>query len=61
MTVFEQWTSIKQLENGHWEISCNKGLWAVSASSKSQATLEAMNYFIQYLGDGEYSDMGRSE
>ena len=41
---YESWT----------EISCNKGLFSVSAPTLEEARNEAMHYFFQYYSDGEY-------
>jgi hypothetical protein len=54
-SLFEQATIRKELKNGRYSIKCVKGLWAVDAPNKSEATREALHYFSQYLEDGEYS------
>ena len=41
---YERWT----------EISCNKGLFSVSAPTLEEARNEAMRYFFQYYSDSEY-------
>jgi len=40
-----------------WDISCKLGLWGVSCSDKDQVQDEALHYFRQYKGDGEYSSI----
>ena len=42
-----------------WEISCNRGLWSVTATNKEDVVREAMRYFIQYWGDGEYNTLAK--
>ena len=52
--AFVQHVTIKGIEEGGWDISCNKGLWGVVAPTLDQAMTEAVHYFHQYYGDGEY-------
>lgn len=40
-----------------WDISCNLGLWSVSAPDQETAQDEALHYFRQYKKDGEYSSI----
>ena len=51
--VFHQYTRGRKCKYGY-SIRCKKGLWAVTAPTKSQAEREAMRYFTQYFEDGEY-------
>lgn len=43
------------------EISCRKGLWSVTAPTELEAYREALHYFRQYYGDGEYSDPSKED
>ena len=53
--VFHQHTRSRKTKNGY-SIRCKKGLWSVTAQTKSQAEREAMRYFTQYFEDGEYDN-----
>ena len=53
--VFHQHTRSRKTKNGY-SIRCKKGLWSVTAPTKSQAEREAMRYFTQYFEDGEYDN-----
>jgi len=53
---FEINTTMKIGEDGRVNISCNKGLWSVSAPSRHRAKSEAVRYFMQYDSDGEYDE-----
>lgn len=55
LSLFEKWTERRRLNDGRYRIKCKKGNWSVEAPNKSQATQEAMHYFIQYFQDGEYT------
>jgi hypothetical protein len=46
--------------DGRHHIDCIKGLWGVNAENLQDAEREAKHYFIQYYGDGEYSEGGPS-
>jgi len=50
--AFVKFTTIKGIEDGGWEVSCNKGLWSVYAPTLRRAMEEATHYFKQYYGDG---------
>ena len=52
--AFIENVEIKGAEDGGWIIECKKGLWGVYAPTIEQATSEAIHYFRQYYGDGEY-------
>jgi len=59
LTEFEKFvkcTKVKQSKN-RVTVDCVKGLWGVDAPTMEQAIDEAKSYFLQYLGDGEYSDI----
>ena len=43
--------------NGLITISCRKGLWEVTGGDREVVEGEAMHYYLQYLGDGEYDDV----
>ena len=58
--AFANFTTIKGVEDGFWEISCNKGLWSVTAPTLRHAMREAIHYFKQYYGDGEYGPISES-
>ncbi len=53
---FEKCTKVKQ-SKGRVTVDCVKGLWGVDAPTLEQAIDEAKYYFLQYLDDGEYSDI----
>jgi len=44
-------------KNGLITISCRKGLWEVTGGDREVVEGEAMHYYLQYLGDGEYDDL----
>ena len=50
---FNRFTKIKRTKN-RVDVSCVKGLWAVSAPTEEQALREARHYFSLYWADGEY-------
>ena len=52
-SLFELNTVSKKVGDRFY-IECRKGLWSVEAPTKSQATVEAVRYFLQYQRDGEY-------
>ena len=54
-TLYEKNTTMTE-DDGRVQIRCNKGLWGVDAPNKSQATVEAVRYFLQYASDGEYDE-----
>ena len=54
LSQFEKNTTTKTRKDGRTTIRCKKGLWAVTAKNKNQATKEAVHYFMQYWADGEY-------
>ncbi len=55
LSEFEKNTTKKVRKDGRTTIKCNKGLWEVTAPTKNRATQEAVNYFMQYYADGEYT------
>lgn len=61
LSEFEKNTTMTMHKNGRCEIVCNKGLWSVEARNKSEATREAVSYFIKYWGSGEYANTNGRE
>lgn len=55
LSVFEKATERFE-KNGRHIVKCKKGLWEVDAATPSQATVEAVHYFILYAMDGEYRE-----
>lgn len=55
-TQFQQCTTQSKRNDQH-VITCNLGLWSVSAPTLDQAMREAQHYFIQYKAGGEYSEI----
>ena len=53
---FEKLTKYRKVGDRH-EVSCVKGFWLVEAATKEEARNHALQYFIQYLMDGEYNDL----
>ncbi|MCP4987543.1 MAG: hypothetical protein GY928_16250 [Colwellia sp.] len=54
---FNKCVTKRKRKNGRYSINCKLGLWGVSADNKDAATIEALRYFLQYKGDGEYSSI----
>ncbi len=44
-------------KDGMYSIDCPLGLWGVTGSDKKTVVAEAMRYFWQYAGDGEYDKL----
>jgi len=55
-THFQQCTTQSKRNDQH-VITCNLGLWSVSAPTVDQAIREAWHYFMQYKAGGEYSEI----
>ena len=53
-TEFRRHTITTKQQYGY-QIDCKRGLWGVVAPTLAEAEREAMHYFRQYYGDGEYS------
>jgi len=56
MKSFSENTTVKKSGDGRCSIDCNKGLWGVNSPSFETAIPEALHYFQQYYGDGEYEE-----
>ena len=54
---FEKCVIVTRHRCGRTAINCKLGLWGVDAPTLEQAVDEAKHYFLQYLGDGEYSSI----
>jgi len=54
---FDKCVTIRRARNADYIFECKKGLWSVQSYSSPKAYREARHYFMQYKGDGEYSDM----
>lgn len=46
---------VRRPHDGWYEIRCRIGLWAVTGPTAESTEDHAMNYWIQYYRDGEYS------
>ncbi len=44
----------RKRKNGRVSINCKLGLWSVEAPNEDAAMCEALHYWQQYRGDGEY-------
>ncbi len=53
LEAFAKNTKVER-RDGRVDINCKLGLWGVSCPSFEEATREALHYFQQYYGDGEY-------
>ena len=54
LSEFNKCTIKQKHRCGRTVISCKIGLWGVDAPTYELAMREAMHYFKQYRGDGEY-------
>ena len=54
---FDRCTETKLIQNGSMEIHCKRGLWYVLGRDHKRVKLEALNYWVQYLRDGEYDEI----
>lgn len=45
---------VRKSGDGWYEIKCRLGLWGVTSSNRESVEDEAMHYWQQYYGDGEY-------
>lgn len=54
--IMPEYTTSRKTRYGY-KISCQKGLWSVEAPSSERAEKEALHYFAQYWGDGEYEPL----
>ena len=55
MTDHFQQCTTQSTDGDRHVITCNLGLWEVSAPTREQVMREAQHYFMQYKLDGEYS------
>jgi hypothetical protein len=53
-SVFDGNVVFTHTDDGEYEYKCKRGLWTVSGASHQRVIREAMNYYEQYLQDGEY-------
>jgi phage-related baseplate assembly protein len=45
---------VRKSKKGRYEIKCRLGLWGVEGPDRESVEDEAMHYWQQYFGDGEY-------
>ena len=53
LQAFKENTAVTK-DAGRCQINCKKGLWGVDCPTYEMAIPEALHYFQQYYGDGEY-------
>lgn len=58
LKLFDKCTTETKNKYG-WNYECKLNLWGVSCKGKKAARDEALNYFQQYLRDGEYDSLLR--
>lgn len=45
---------VRKSGEGWYQIQCRLGLWGVIGPDRESVESEAMHYWLQYFGDGEY-------
>ena len=55
--LFDRCVVVRVAKDGETHIRCRKYLWSVTCRDRETAEREALNYWMQYLTDGEYADL----